>query len=116
MGPQMSAREATARIKIDTLPEVAGRRSFSQDGQLRVIGASNAIKTANSRVARASAQTNMGQGAIVKPGRPATIMPIGCSMNLIKSKKRVADHGEVFTPRVDGRSDARPRQGRDRAH
>ena len=29
-------------------------------------------------------------------------------MNHIKSKKRVADHGEVFTPPEDARGDVRP--------
>lgn len=62
----MSAKEATARIKINTLPEVASKRSISRDGQLRVIAASRATKTAISRMSRASAQTNTGQGAIVK--------------------------------------------------
>lgn len=93
----MSTKEATARIKINTLLDVAGRRSFSQVGQVRIFS-SKETKTSISRLARASSQTNMGQEAIVKPDRPATTMPTGCSMDLIKSKQRIADHGEVFTP------------------
>lgn len=39
-----------------------------------------------------------------------------CPMSLIKSKKRVADHGGGIHSSMDGRSDARPGQRRDRAH
>lgn len=91
----MSTREAIAQIK--RLPAGARRRFLSQD-KLRRLAASGTTKTALSRLARASAQTNTGQKATLKAYSRATILPSESPMNLIKSKQRTADHGEVFTP------------------